>query len=137
MVLGHLEWLAGLTGADHLGRAHCTQSPTALSARARQWPRPSAELRRARPHPSEWVHRGLTWPKRDIPVRGRTLTLEFQVLGPFVRMCLPERPVFLIVVKGRHRQAGKRKPRWQHCAPGLLFGLGTADRRNLAVALAD
>ncbi len=33
------------------------------------------------PHPSEWLHRGLTWPKRDIPVRGRTLTLELKCSG--------------------------------------------------------
>ncbi len=67
------------------------------------------------------MHRGRTWPKRDIPVRGRTLTLEFQVLGPFVCEGLPERPVFLIVVKGRHRQVGKRKPRWQRRAPAFYL----------------
>ncbi len=96
---------------------------TARNRRLHYLPEPASSLGRPpsyvalAPHPSEWLYRCLTWPKRDIPVRGRTLTLEFQGLGPYVRVGLPERPVFLIVVKGRHRQVGKRKPRWQHRAP--------------------
>ena len=73
------------------------------------------------PHPSEWLHRGLTWQKRDVPVRGRFITMKFQVLGPFVREGLPERPLFLLVVKGMHRQVGKRKPRWQHRKPAFYL----------------
>lgn len=73
------------------------------------------------PHPSEWLHRGLTWQKREIMVRGRIITMKFQVLGPFVREGLPERPLMLIVVKGMHRQVGKRKPRWQHRKPAFYL----------------
>lgn len=73
------------------------------------------------PHPSEWLHRGLTWQHREILVRGRTILMKFQVLGPFVRDGLPERPLFLIVVKGMHRQVGKRKPRWQHRKPAFYL----------------
>ncbi len=73
------------------------------------------------PHPGEWLHRGLPWPKREVPVRSRIVTMKFQVLGPFVRESLPERPLFLIVVKGRHRQVGKRKPRWQHRKPAFYL----------------
>ncbi len=73
------------------------------------------------PHPSDWLHRGLTWQRREVPVRGRLLTLKFQVLGPFLREDLPERPLFLIVVKGLHRQIGKRKPRWQHRKPAFYL----------------
>jgi hypothetical protein len=73
------------------------------------------------PHPGEWLHRGLTWQKHAIPVRGRTIVMKFQVLGPFVREGLPERPLFLIVVKGMHRQVGKRKPRWQHRKPAFYL----------------
>jgi hypothetical protein len=40
--------------------------------------------------------------------------MKFQVLEPFVREGLPERPLFLIVVKGMHRQLGKKKLRWHH-----------------------
>ena len=87
-------------------------------------PRPtgaSAQLRRARPHPSDWLHRGLTWQKREVPVRGRFILMKFQVLGPFVREGLPDGPLFLIVVKGMHRQVGKRKPRWQHRKPAFYL----------------
>ena len=45
------------------------------------------------PHPGEWLHRGLTWQHREVVVRGRTITMKFQVLGPFVRDGLPERLV--------------------------------------------
>ena len=71
------------------------------------------------PHPGEWLHRGLTWQNREVPVRGRTIVMRFQVLGPFVREGLPECPLFLIVVKGMHRQVGKRKPRWHHRKPAF------------------
>jgi hypothetical protein len=73
------------------------------------------------PHPGEWLHRGLTWQKREVPVRGRFILMKFQVLGPFVREGLPHRPLFLIVVKGRHRQVGKRQPRWQHRKPACYL----------------
>jgi hypothetical protein len=73
------------------------------------------------PHPSDWLHRGLTWQKREVPVRGRFILMKFQVLGPFVREGLPERPLFLVVVKGMHRQVGKRQPRWQHRKPAFYL----------------
>ncbi len=73
------------------------------------------------PHPREWLHHGLTWQKREVPVGGRLLTLKFQVLGPFLREDLPEPPLFLIVVKGMHRQIGKRKPRWQRRKPAFYL----------------
>jgi hypothetical protein len=73
------------------------------------------------PHPSEWLHRGLTWQHREIMVRGRTILMKFQVLGPFVRESLPERPLMLIVVKGMHRQVGKRNRRWHHRKPAFYL----------------
>jgi hypothetical protein len=47
--------------------------------------------------------------------------MKFQVLGPFAPEGLPNRPLFLSVVKGRHRQVGKRKPRWQHRKPAFYL----------------
>jgi len=73
------------------------------------------------PHPGAWLHHGLTWQKRDVLVRGHLITMKFQVLGPFVREGLPEYPLFLIVVKGMHRQVGKRKPRWHHRKPAFYW----------------
>jgi hypothetical protein len=73
------------------------------------------------PHPWEWLHKGLSWQKRDIPVRGKTILMKFQVLGPFVREGLPEIPMFLFVMKGMHRNVGKRKPRWKHRKPSFYL----------------
>ncbi len=73
------------------------------------------------PHPGEWLHRGLTWQKQDLPVRGKTIPMKFQVLGPFVREALPEIPVFLIVVRGWQRQIGKRRPRLQSRPPSFYL----------------
>ncbi len=58
------------------------------------------------PHPSEWLHKGRSWQKRDIPVRGKLILMKFQVIGPVVRAGLPHIPMFLIVVKGMHRKVG-------------------------------
>jgi hypothetical protein len=80
------------------------------------------------PHNGEWLHRRLSWQKREIPVRGRALLMRFQVLGPFVREGLPDRPLFLIVVKGMHRQVGKQNPRWKHRKPAFyLVSAGHVD----------
>ncbi len=73
------------------------------------------------PHPGEWLHRGLTWQHREVLVRGRLIVVKFHLLGPFVREGLPEQPLMLLVVKGMHRQVGKRKPRWQHRKPAFYL----------------
>lgn len=73
------------------------------------------------PHPWEWLHKGIAWQKRDIPVRGKTILMKFQVLGPFVREGLPKIPMFLFVVKGMHRKVGKKKPRWKHRKPSFYL----------------
>ena len=73
------------------------------------------------PHPGDWLHKGLSWQKRDIPVRGKFILMKFQVLGPFVRAGLPEIPLFLFVVKGMHRKVGKKKPHWKHRKPSFYL----------------
>ena len=73
------------------------------------------------PHPWEWLHKHITWQKRDIPVRGKTLWMKFQVLGPFVREGLPDIPMFLFVVKGLHRRVGKKKLRWKQRKPSFYL----------------
>jgi hypothetical protein len=73
------------------------------------------------PHPGDWLHKGLSWQKREIPVRGKLIQMKFQVLGPFVRAGLPETPLFLCVVKGMHRKIGKRKPHWKHRKPSFYL----------------
>ena len=73
------------------------------------------------PHPSDWLHKRLSWQKREIPVRGKLILMKFQVLGPFVRAGLPEVPLFLFVVKGMHRKIGKKKLRWKHRKPSFYL----------------
>jgi hypothetical protein len=73
------------------------------------------------PHPGDWLHKGLSWQKREIPVRGKLILMKFQVLGPFVRAGLPEIPLFLFVVKGMHRKIGKKKLRWKHRKPSFYL----------------
>lgn len=73
------------------------------------------------PHPWEWLHKQISWQKRDIPVRGKMILMKFQVLGPFVREGLPDIPMFLFVVKGMHRKVGKKKLRWKHRKPSFYL----------------
>lgn len=73
------------------------------------------------PHPSDWLHKGIAWQKREVPVRGRSILMKFQVLGPFVREGLPEVPLFLFVVKGMHRKVGKKRPHYKHRKPSFYL----------------
>jgi hypothetical protein len=101
--------------------------------------RPATYGERA-PHPSHWLHAGLRkWPCQAVEVRGKTITMRYQVLGPFVREGLPERPLFLIVVKGMHRLVGKKKPHYKHREPSfyLVSAVPTAHRHAPRLALAE
>lgn len=70
--------------------------------------------------PWEWLHAGLhKWPKQIIEVRGKSVKMCYQVLGPFVREGLPEKPLFLIVVKGMHRLVRKNPQQYQHKKPSF------------------
>ena len=83
--------------------------------------RPATYGERA-PQPSAWLHAGLRkWPCQTVEVRGKTLSMRYQLLGPFVRDGLPERPLFLIVVKGMHRLVGKKKQHYKHRGPSFYL----------------
>jgi hypothetical protein len=74
------------------------------------------------PHPADWLHAGLRhWPKQQVLVRGKSIQMRYQVLGPFVRDGLPDRPLFLLVVKGMHRLVGKKKRRYKHRGPSFYL----------------
>jgi hypothetical protein len=49
------------------------------------------------PHPSDWLHKGISWQKREVTVRGKSILMKFQVLGSFVREGLPEVPLFFLL----------------------------------------
>jgi len=74
------------------------------------------------PPPAAWLHAGLRhWPSAWVRVRGKDIHMRHQVMGPFVREGLPERPLFLIIVKGIHRQVGKRRIRYKHRGPSFYL----------------
>jgi hypothetical protein len=63
--------------------------------------------------------------------------MRYQVLGPFVREELPERPLFLIVVKGMHRLVGKRKQAYKHKGPSfyLVSAIQNSDQWQLPIPI--
>lgn len=74
------------------------------------------------PHPADWLHAGLRrCPKQQVLVRGKSIQMRYQVLGPFVRDGLPDCPLFLLVVKGMHRLVGKKKRRYKHRGPSFYL----------------
>jgi hypothetical protein len=74
------------------------------------------------PHPVDWLHAGLRrWPTQWVQVRGRSIRMCYQVLGPFVREGVPERPLFLIVSKGFHRLLPKPGNHYKHRKPSFFL----------------
>jgi hypothetical protein len=73
------------------------------------------------PPPCDGLHKRITWQKREIPARGKSILMKFQVLDAFVREGLPEVPLFLFVVKGMYRKVGKKKPRYKHRKPSFYL----------------
>jgi hypothetical protein len=74
------------------------------------------------PKPADWLHAGLRhWPSQLVLVRGKTIQMRYQLLGPIVREELPERPLFLIVVKDMHRLVGKKKLHYKHRGPSFYL----------------
>lgn len=61
--------------------------------------------------------------------------MTFQVLSPFVREDLPERPLCLFVVKGMYRQVGKRNPRRHHRKPAFYLVLAQHAQRTWQLPL--
>lgn len=92
------------------------------------------------PHPADWLHAGLRhWPTLSVPVRGKSIQMRYQVLGPFVREGLPERPLFLIVVKGMNRLVGKKKRAYKYKGPSfyLVSAVWRADQWALPLPITD
>ena len=82
------------------------------------------------PHPADWLHAGLrNWPTQTVGVRGKSIQMRYQCLGPFLRDGLPERPFFLLVVKGMHRLVGKKKRHYKHRKPAFYL-ISAAQEEN-------
>lgn len=62
--------------------------------------------------PDGWLAERSGWRRRELVVRGRRVPACFRVEGPYLLKKAPERPVFLMVVKGIDRaRAGRRRRR--------------------------
>jgi hypothetical protein len=74
------------------------------------------------PSPAEWLHvKGYRWPSRMVLVRGKQIEMRYRLVGPFIRDGVAERPLFLLVVRGIHRQIGKKKRRYLHRDPAFYL----------------
>lgn len=62
------------------------------------------------PKPQEWLREREGWLSVLIEVRGRLVELHYRVEGPFVRKRVPDRPLYLIVVRS-YRGRGPKKAR--------------------------
>lgn len=81
----------------------------------RELPEPEVVVRRGRPRfygprarrPHEWLAERSGWCRTRLRVRGRAISPRYRVEGPFLLERAPDRPVFLIVVRGVQRGAGR------------------------------
>ncbi len=65
---------------------------------------------RPAPRPDEVWQERKGWRTIRIHVRGRLRHLQVKVVGPVLRPGVPDRPLFLIVVRGKARRGVRRKP---------------------------
>jgi hypothetical protein len=64
------------------------------------------------PTPQAWLHGGIRFHAQEVIVRGHPRTMRFSLQGPLVREDLPDRPLFLLVVKGSTQKLGRRRSRY-------------------------
>ncbi|MDQ7036096.1 MAG: hypothetical protein Q9P01_15045 [Anaerolineae bacterium] len=57
-----------------------------------------------------WQNRKTKWRKLKLDVRGKTRRLQYHIMGPVLRKGVSERPLFLIVIRGKHNARTRRKP---------------------------
>jgi hypothetical protein len=91
------------------------------------------------PQPADWLHLRQGWQKSIVTVRGRELPLRYRVEGPFVRDGLPECPLFLVVVGGKDRWVGRKKPRRNRTDPAffLVSAVWNGERWHLPLPILE
>ena len=62
------------------------------------------------PSPQQLWQQRAGWVHTSIEVRGRTRHLQVQVHGPFLRQGAANRPLMLIIVRGKKRKGQRRRP---------------------------
>ncbi len=72
--------------------------------------RPNRRYGQRAPTPADyWQERG-GWQPLSLEVRGKTRHLQLKVKGPFLRKGAADRPLFLVIVRGKKSQHTSRKP---------------------------
>lgn len=78
------------------------------------------------PTPQEYWSSRVGWQHIQLVIRGKPRDLQYRVEGPFLRKSVPDRPLFLIVVRGQtYTRHGRRKHR--EPVPYLVNALQTPD----------
>lgn len=62
------------------------------------------------PTPQDFWKRRAGWRRLQLLVRGRQRRLQYRVEGPFLRKGAADRPLFLIIVRGKRRKHARYKP---------------------------
>jgi hypothetical protein len=88
---------------------------TAKNRRLHAMPEPQPGRGRRRKYgervrtPQEWLHERKGWQTTTLTIRKRKRILKYRVEGPFLRYGAPDRPLFLIVVKGQSYRKGRSR----------------------------
>jgi hypothetical protein len=73
------------------------------------------------PTPSAQLHGRTGWQRGALQVRGHRRELTYRVVGPCLRERVPERPLFLLVVKGQTWKQGRRRPTRKQRQPAFYL----------------
>ncbi len=73
------------------------------------------------PTPSAQLHRPGPWSHGQVRVRGHERTLTYRVVGPCLRERVPDRPLFLLVVKGQTWKRGRQRPTRKQRQPAFYL----------------
>jgi hypothetical protein len=63
------------------------------------------------PHPGDWLTERTGWHRTEVMVRGRAIPLTYRVEGPYLLKGAPQRPVFLLAVRGIEKRSPRHKRR--------------------------
>jgi hypothetical protein len=73
------------------------------------------------PAPWEWLRRRSQLRLLSMPIRGRERHLPYRVVGPVLVEGAPRQPLFLIVIGGRSKKVGTRRPRTYYRKPAYYL----------------
>ena len=78
--------------------------------------------------PSEWLAQRQGWSQKPFVVRGRTIRARHRVEGPYVLEGAPQRPVFLVAVRGRKAGNNSKKRGQKERKPAFGWSRRSAGR---------